>query len=171
MRNTCNGCTECCYVMGIKDLSLDYYTACPNCEKGCKIYPERPAECKTFECFYITGVVQKRPDRFGIMIFASEDNGKKETEIEFFETRENAFLEQINFLKKFIIQTLNIFPDVIITFWRYGSSIRTPWNKDKEVAWVLLVKKGQFQFSVRSDHKQEDCDWWDGWMVKFIGGQ
>ena len=52
---SCAGCTMCCKIMGIAELSKPRNQWCPNCDvgKGCKIYDERPQSCRDFDCIYL----------------------------------------------------------------------------------------------------------------------
>jgi hypothetical protein len=53
---SCAGCTLCCKVLGIEALQKPPNTWCKHCEpaKGCRIYDDRPEECRTFNCSYLT---------------------------------------------------------------------------------------------------------------------
>ncbi len=57
----CGTCTLCCKVMGITALQKPAGRWCPHCAaaKGCAIYAERPQECATFACAWLTD------ERFG----------------------------------------------------------------------------------------------------------
>jgi hypothetical protein len=52
----CKGCTLCCKLMGIAELEKPRGVWCPHCNprSGCKIYGDRPGECRTFYCGYLT---------------------------------------------------------------------------------------------------------------------
>ncbi|MEH6487122.1 hypothetical protein [Hyphomonas oceanitis] len=54
----CEGCTMCCKLLSITELSKPRQHWCDNCEigKGCKIYPERPKECVDFYCTYLLDI-------------------------------------------------------------------------------------------------------------------
>lgn len=46
------------------------FTPCPEqCEQGCAIYAERPAECAAYTCAWLRGHFweQHRPDRLGVL--------------------------------------------------------------------------------------------------------
>ncbi len=51
----CGSCTLCCKVMGIKELQKPAGTWCTHCApgKGCQIYDARPAECRSFNCYWL----------------------------------------------------------------------------------------------------------------------
>lgn len=51
----CGGCTLCCKVLSITELQKPQGTWCKHCDvgKGCKIYDDRPDECRTFYCGYL----------------------------------------------------------------------------------------------------------------------
>jgi len=52
---SCGSCTLCCKLLGITALEKPQGTWCRHCNKGsgCKIYSERPDECKTFFCLWL----------------------------------------------------------------------------------------------------------------------
>jgi hypothetical protein len=51
----CGTCTLCCKVLSIKELGKPQGDWCQYCEigHGCKIYDERPSECRAFYCGYL----------------------------------------------------------------------------------------------------------------------
>lgn len=73
---TCGACTACCTVMGVHELAKARYEACENlCARGCRIYADRPASCRTFECQWLRGLLEVdgsvdpdlRPDACGVI--------------------------------------------------------------------------------------------------------
>ena len=52
---SCDGCTLCCKVMGVRALDKPRGKWCPHCKisSGCGIYEMRPTECRTFLCGYL----------------------------------------------------------------------------------------------------------------------
>ena len=76
---SCNACTMCCWMLGIKEIAKPERTPCPHCEAGagCGIYAGRPAVCREFYCGYLAlPFVDPRwfPDECGMVIFpASEE--------------------------------------------------------------------------------------------------
>ena len=52
----CNGCTMCCKILGIDALDKPVGKWCEHCDigAGCKIYDDRPQECRDFFCAYLT---------------------------------------------------------------------------------------------------------------------
>jgi hypothetical protein len=52
---SCAGCTLCCKIMGIAALEKPPGVWCKHCEpaSGCRIYEDRPQECRTFFCGYL----------------------------------------------------------------------------------------------------------------------
>ena len=65
--NKCGGCTMCCKLLGIEELSKPPSKWCSHCEigKGCKVYEERPKSCVEFSCLWLNGFSDKpelRPD-------------------------------------------------------------------------------------------------------------
>jgi hypothetical protein len=74
----CGGCTLCCKVMAIEQLAKPVGTWCPHCEpgRGCKIYPERPAECQTFSCLWLVNELldqRWKPSKSRFVLTTSED--------------------------------------------------------------------------------------------------
>ena len=53
---SCSGCTMCCKTLSITDQQKPKDLWCPKCDvgKGCSIYPDRPQECVTFYCGWLT---------------------------------------------------------------------------------------------------------------------
>lgn len=53
---SCEGCTMCCKLLRIEALDKPSFEWCPQCDigVGCKIYEERPSECRVFHCGYVT---------------------------------------------------------------------------------------------------------------------
>lgn len=52
---SCDGCTLCCKLLRIEALDKPRSQWCAHCDVGvgCKIYEERPSECRTFDCGYL----------------------------------------------------------------------------------------------------------------------
>jgi Fe-S-cluster containining protein len=75
----CGSCTLCCKVMAITALNKPMNKWCEFCDKGvgCKIYPTRPSECRTFDCLWLRD--EKFPDEFkpqkSKIVFTSEHGG------------------------------------------------------------------------------------------------
>ncbi len=55
---SCAGCTMCCKLLSIEVLNKPRQRWCTHCDigVGCKIYDERPEECRTFTCGYLADV-------------------------------------------------------------------------------------------------------------------
>lgn len=68
----CGDCQACCVRFEIEELTKPERTRCPHqCKAGCGIYPERPARCQAYRCWWLQGDPnlerRDRPDRLGIM--------------------------------------------------------------------------------------------------------
>ena len=52
---SCAGCTLCCKIMAIVELKKPRQTWCQHCAvgQGCRIYAERPFECRDFYCGWL----------------------------------------------------------------------------------------------------------------------
>lgn len=92
----CDGCTVCCSVFGVEEISKQPWEACRHLnEKGCDIYATRPTHCRGFYCLWQTGMgsPSDRPDKLGV-VFAPT-NGKLdftgEVEIQAYEVEPLAF--------------------------------------------------------------------------------
>lgn len=71
MAKACGGCTLCCWLPSIKAIQKPAGTMCVHCtpNSGCKIYQDRPSDCRVFNCVWLTGKLgdKFRPDRLGIL--------------------------------------------------------------------------------------------------------
>jgi hypothetical protein len=78
---TCGSCTLCCKVMAITALNKPMNKWCEFCDKGagCKIYPTRPSECRTFDCLWLSD--ENFPDEFrpqkSKIVFTVEHGGRR----------------------------------------------------------------------------------------------
>ncbi len=52
---SCGTCTLCCKLFDIRELDKPQFEWCKHCAigQGCKIYDQRPQECRTFNCSYL----------------------------------------------------------------------------------------------------------------------
>jgi hypothetical protein len=94
-KRACNGCTECCSVLGVKPIDKAPWVSCEHlCEAGCAIYLERPGICGEFNCLWQCGLgtMDERPDNLGV-IFAPTAGPLPftgETEIQLYEAQPGA---------------------------------------------------------------------------------
>jgi len=87
MAEGCGSCHKCCDILDIEDFDKPALTRCPHTMlgKGCAIYANRPAACRTFECTWLSSqrgspdgkawdrmAPELRPDRCGV-VFAPVD--------------------------------------------------------------------------------------------------
>jgi hypothetical protein len=75
---SCEDCTLCCKVMAIDQLEKPAGSWCQNCSpgRGCKIYAERPTECQTFNCLWLSDErlgVHWKPNKSKIVLTTSDD--------------------------------------------------------------------------------------------------
>ena len=79
MTNHCGTCTACCKVFEIPVLDKRAGDWCEHCDigKGCKIYDNRPAMCREFECLWLLSQrrsasermpLELRPDKSKVVI-------------------------------------------------------------------------------------------------------
>lgn len=78
---SCGDCGLCCKLMGIEALGKPPGPWCGHFSRGqgCRIYADRPAECRTFECEWLRaeGLPDEwRPDR-AKLILVVENDGKR----------------------------------------------------------------------------------------------
>jgi hypothetical protein len=70
----CDGCTACCFVMGVAEVPTPFYSRCPHiCGSGCDIYGKHPGACRDFYCEWLVGQLgpDDRPDRLGLLFVAN----------------------------------------------------------------------------------------------------
>lgn len=73
---TCGDCTLCCKVLAIAELDKPQGVWCRHCvaSAGCRIYADRPMECRTFSCGWLVDArlgEEWRPSRSRIILVAS----------------------------------------------------------------------------------------------------
>ncbi|MFB9269103.1 hypothetical protein ACFFWD_39355 [Bradyrhizobium erythrophlei] len=74
----CGDCTLCCKVMAIEELAKSANAWCPHCKpgRGCQIYTNRPAECRSFACGWLVNELldeQWKPSRSKLVLTTSDD--------------------------------------------------------------------------------------------------
>jgi len=53
-KRSCAGCTLCCSLLSVAELDKPPMVRCVNCAaSGCRIYAQRPTECRQFYCGYL----------------------------------------------------------------------------------------------------------------------
>ena len=77
-RKSCGDCTLCCKVMAIEELAKPVSRWCPHCKpgRGCLIYGDRPAECRSFSCLWLVNELLDecwKPNRSRFVLTTSED--------------------------------------------------------------------------------------------------
>lgn len=77
---SCGGCTMCCKVMEVEALAKPAMQWCAHCTPGagCKIYDDRPTECRAFLCEYLLTPHMPEfwaPARSRMVIVANKVNG------------------------------------------------------------------------------------------------
>ncbi|HUQ69252.1 MAG TPA: hypothetical protein VM165_07010 [Planctomycetaceae bacterium] len=71
-QRSCGSCTACCAVLAVVELRKPMRCACPHqAHDGCRIYADRPASCRQFNCLWLRGGLPAdeawRPDRLGVL--------------------------------------------------------------------------------------------------------
>jgi len=74
----CGDCTLCCKVMAIEELAKPVGSWCPHCRpgRGCRIYPDRPGECRSFRCLWLVNDLLDqhwKPSKSRFVLTTSED--------------------------------------------------------------------------------------------------
>lgn len=66
----CGTCNMCCTATFVPEFSKEAGVQCKHCRNGngCSIYEERPTSCRTFECLWLQGDLNIRPDESGFML-------------------------------------------------------------------------------------------------------
>ena len=77
-KRACDDCTLCCKVMALDELEKPAGSWCQNCKagSGCKIYAERPIECRTFNCLWLIDErlgPHWKPNKSKVVLTTSED--------------------------------------------------------------------------------------------------
>jgi len=70
----CGTCTLCCKLLEITEIEKPVNTWCPHCAtgQGCRIYSDRPSECRNFSCGWLLDAQMAdewRPDKSKLIIF------------------------------------------------------------------------------------------------------
>jgi len=78
---TCGPCTLCCKVMGVAALEKPAGVMCVHCTagKGCGIYADRPAGCRSFECVWLMDPEMPhrfRPDQTRVVLDQTSDGAR-----------------------------------------------------------------------------------------------
>jgi hypothetical protein len=73
---TCGTCTLCCKVMGIAEIQKPRGVWCAHCApgKGCRIYDQRPEECRAFNCLWLQDAKlgpEWKPERSKLVLVAT----------------------------------------------------------------------------------------------------
>ena len=75
---SCDGCTECCRLIGVVELEKPAGVECRHClpGQGCSIYSQRPNSCRGFSCLWLINPEfgdHWRPNLCGIVVHAFWD--------------------------------------------------------------------------------------------------
>jgi hypothetical protein len=76
----CGGCTLCCTLLGVTELSKPAGQQCVFEDRGggCRIYGERPQVCRSFQCLWLRDPAllpsdDQRPDRSHVVLWLPKD--------------------------------------------------------------------------------------------------
>lgn len=75
VERSCGSCTACCTIVGVAELEKPPGKPCVHevPKVGCRIYADRPASCRTYQCLWLLGALddqEDRPDRLGVVLDA-----------------------------------------------------------------------------------------------------
>lgn len=93
----CGECNACCKPFLVLEVGKNDSGWCPRCDlgRGCRIYPDRPLECRQFTCMWLNGIGDEhfRPDRLGVMMDVKDIKlgDRVVGELHFWEMRTGAF--------------------------------------------------------------------------------
>lgn len=84
---SCDGCSMCCHIFEIEELSKPFCTWCQHIQedkRGCSIYEYRPQTCKDFKCAWLLSQdrpgqempVSMRPNHLHVMFCVSPTNNR-----------------------------------------------------------------------------------------------
>ena len=77
----CGDCNMCCKLPSVKNLKKDYEW-CKHCEigVGCKIYEERPKQCKDFYCLWKMNLLSEslKPNKVGFFVMMENEHSATE---------------------------------------------------------------------------------------------
>jgi hypothetical protein len=99
-QNHCGGCTYCCKLLGIKEISKPKGQWCPMCQigVGCKAYEVKPPSCADYECVWLMSQrgdqpmpLHMRPDKSKVVLSELGDHGVVTAHVE--PTRPDAWEE------------------------------------------------------------------------------
>ncbi len=75
---SCGDCNLCCKFPAVPRLEKKAYEWCKNCDIGigCKTYNDRPIDCKSFDCFWVLGIIpeQYKPNKVGFYMTTDSPN-------------------------------------------------------------------------------------------------
>jgi hypothetical protein len=101
MARACDGCTACCFILGVDAVPKAPFSPCPHAieGKGCGIYETRPPACAADGCLYMLDpraplADDDHPKKLGLAFFLRPQETLNRTTVFAYETRENAALEE-----------------------------------------------------------------------------
>src|SRR5262249_3009165 len=77
---TCGACTACCDAVAVMSLGKGNWKRCfYQGDSCCTIYPQRPIDCRAFECHWLSDTIQGderlRPDNLGLIFTTARKEG------------------------------------------------------------------------------------------------
>lgn len=78
---SCGDCGLCCKLIGVESLNKPQFVWCKSYRKGagCKIYEDRPADCRAFICYWmhVPNLGEEwRPDRAGFVMHIADGGSR-----------------------------------------------------------------------------------------------
>ena len=79
---TCGTCTQCCKTMAVVALEKPRDIWCQHCQigQGCKIYEQRPQECRDFVCLWLQDESvpeELKPDKTKVVMWQFSEEEKR----------------------------------------------------------------------------------------------
>ncbi|MGD9749415.1 MAG: YkgJ family cysteine cluster protein [Acidimicrobiia bacterium] len=95
-KRSCHKCTACCTTHAVSSIDKAEFTRCEHQRSagigGCRIYKERPGQCREWACLWLMGVgdASDRPDKLGVVFDVQWSDPLGAYVLKVFQVRPNA---------------------------------------------------------------------------------
>ena len=84
---SCGECGLCCKLIGVKAISKAPFVWCKSYRKssGCQVYETRPADCRSFVCYWMHAPnlgAEWRPDRCGFVMHVADSGARLNIDVD-----------------------------------------------------------------------------------------
>jgi hypothetical protein len=150
----CNGCIECCLVIGVEELGKPYYKECQHQRaSSCKIYGKHPDSCKHYDCFWRLGEIPEDmyPKTCGYVIEMNRDTAMPGGfHLQAYETRPTTKAEFLRLIR--VLEDIR--GDMMVKYYTFGIPIPVTYpvaerygdvelgNRDPEGKNILFKRTG-----------------------------